>query len=491
MSDRKGSQYNVLILISDQHSKYHIGCYGDPLVRTPHLDRLAGEGMRFTDAYCPSPLCVPCRMSFMTGRTPSANRVWMNSHILSSSIPTWAHAMGAAGYETALMGRMHFVGSDQRHGFERRPIGEYGANYPGAGWLGGPLLREITGTTGQSRSAVERAGRGRTTYQAFDEMVADATCAYLREKADDRGGRPFAAVAGFMLPHCPFVAPRELFDYYYDRVDVPRAPDRAREPAAVRKFKQLRGLYPPLPEERIRVARAAYFGMCEYFDAQVGRVLEALREAGLDRNTLVVYCSDHGEMAGEHGCWWKSNYYEGSVGVPLIASLPGVVPSGEADDTICNLTDLGPTLVDMAGGVPLPATDGRSLWPILTGDGDPDRSDETFSEHLGAMDSVPSRMVRKGPWKLYKYHDINPPVLHNLKEDPGETTDLGTDPRYEDVRSALLDRLYDGWDPVSVLDESAALERDMQVISRWGSAVRLRHEDTLPIPEGVEDVDLL
>ena len=126
MADRP----NILVIMSDQHSKFHIGCYGDEVVRTPHMDRLAAEGIRFNNAYCAAPLCVPSRMAFMTSRTPTANRVWTNSQILSSAIPTWAHGMGAAGYETALIGRMHFVGSDQRHGFERRPIGEWGAHHP-------------------------------------------------------------------------------------------------------------------------------------------------------------------------------------------------------------------------------------------------------------------------------------------------------------------------------------------------------------------------
>ncbi len=482
-------RYNALIIISDQHSKYHLGCYGDPLVRTPHLDRLAEGGMRFDNAYCASPLCVPSRMAFMTARCPSANRVWTNSHILSSAIPTWAHALGAAGYETALIGRMHFVGPDQRHGFEIRPIGEYSAVHPGADRQGAPQLDRISGTAGQSRRAVECAGWGRTTYQAFDEMIADAACAYLKEKAGRNGDRPFAAVAGFVLPHCPFFAPKDLFDYYYERVDVPQ--HTPGEPAAVRKFKQLRGLYPPLSEKRIRIARAAYLGLCEFFDQQVGKLLQKLKETGLDKNTVVIYCSDHGEMAGEHGCWWKSNYYEGSVGVPLIASLPGVIPGGNADTAICNLMDLGPTLVEMAGESPMPETDGRSLWPILTGGADPERPNETFSEHLGGVDAIPSRMVRMGPWKLYKYHDTTPPVLYNLRDDPGELNDLGTDPEHETVRSDLLDRLYDGWDPDYVLRETAARDRDLRLIAAWGKAVQPGHPDTLAIPEGAEDVEIL
>jgi choline-sulfatase len=230
--------------------------------------------------------------------------VWGNDHVLNSALPTWAHAVGAAGYETALIGRMHFVGADQRHGFERRPLGKYSANHPGASRLGGPMFKDIpASTSGQTRECVEIAGYGRTTYQDFDDRVATAACAYLEEKAGT-DGRPFAAVAGFVLPHCPFFAPKELFDYYYERVDVPQPDPQElqREPAAVSQFKKRRNIHEPLPEERIRVARAAYFGLCEYFDRKVGQLLDTLDETGLSDNTLVVYCSDHGEMAGEHGC---------------------------------------------------------------------------------------------------------------------------------------------------------------------------------------------
>ncbi|MEE3259537.1 MAG: sulfatase-like hydrolase/transferase [Candidatus Latescibacterota bacterium] len=481
MSD---SRPNILFIISDQHSKYHLGCYGDPLVRTPHLDRLAAEGMRLTNTYTAAPVCVPARMAFMTGRHPSKTEVWTNGHILNSAVPTWAHAVGAAGYETALIGRMHFVGPDQRHGFAKRPIGEYSAHHPGANRLGGPMFKDIpASTSGQIRAAVEIAGYGRTTYQAFDEQVAEAGVAYLREKA--RGGSPFATVAGFVLPHCPFFAPKELFDHYYARVDVPEltAAELAGEPEAIKRFKQTRQIDRPLPEERIRVARAAYLGLCEYFDAQVGRLLDALDETGLAANTLVIYLSDHGEMAGEHGCWWKSNYYEGSVGVPLIARWPGVIAAGAVDDTLCSLLDLGPLAIELAGGEPLPAADGHSLWPVLQGRADPARPDAIFSE-LGPMrGEPPSRMIRQERWKLYQYGDDMPPALFDLAADPGEWRDLGMDGDCAVVREGLLTRLYRDWDPARVTQRSAALACDAQAIAAWGQALQPRHPDTLSVPD--------
>lgn len=484
---------NVLIILSDQHSRHHLGCYGDELVRTPNLDRLAAEGMRMDAAYTAAPVCVPARMSFMTSRRPSANRVWTNGNALSSAIPTWAHAMGAAGYETSLIGRMHFVGGDQRHGFERRPVGEYSAVHPGADRQGAVQFQQIpASTSGQIRECVEVAGRGRTSYPAFDDTVTEGALAYLDEKAaDGEADRPFAAVVGYVLPHCPFVAPPELFDYYYDKVDIPRQPSADEQPAAVVNFRRNRDILRPLPDERVRVARAAYFGLCDYLDGLIGQVLGKLDETGLARDTLVIYASDHGEMAGEHGCWWKSNYFEGSAGVPMIARLPGTVPAGSSSDEICNLMDLGPTMAELAGAPQMPSVDGQSLWQVLQGQEDGRRSGETYSELGPTRGEAPSRMIRRGPWKLYKYADDTPPVLFNLDEDPEEWHDRAADPSLVDLRQELLSALYNDWDPDEVRTDCERQAQDMKLLSAWGRAVQPPHPDSLPVPEGAEQVERL
>ncbi|KKK86020.1 hypothetical protein LCGC14_2767420 [marine sediment metagenome] len=197
---------NILILMSDQHSRGVLGCCPGQVVRTPHLDRLAAGGMRFTDAYCPSPLCVPSRMSFMTSRTPSRIGTWDNPHILSSGVPCWPHYLGQAGYESVLIGRMHFVGPDQRHGFESRPLGEPGACHPGAGSGWGQAWRRIpVESTGQSRKSAEIAGAGTTLYQWYDRQVAEATVEFLRRRASAPGARPapgnFAASSSVHQDH--------------------------------------------------------------------------------------------------------------------------------------------------------------------------------------------------------------------------------------------------------------------------------------------------
>jgi choline-sulfatase len=467
----------VLVLLTDQHSPHVAGCYGDDVVRTPTLDGLAADGMRFTNAYCPAPVCVPSRMSFVTSRYPSNTRVWNNQHLLSSSIPTWPQVMGTAGYETALVGRMHFEGPDLRHGFEHRPLGELSATYPGVGptlWSG-----DLSGTAGQHRRSVEVAGVGPTKYQWFDDRVTEAAVEYLEGQAD--ADRPFAAVVGYLLPHCPFIAPRDLFEYYYDRVTIPEQPTD--QPDAIERFRADRDILEPLPEERIRVARAAYYAMTEYVDRRMGTVLEALDRAGLAEDTLVVYASDHGEMAGEHGCWWKSTYYEGSAGVPLIARLPGEVPAGSVSDAIVNLTDLGPTSVD-----------GQSIWPTMRGDHPGDWTDETFSEFFERRGVNPSRMIRSGRYKLWD-HPLDPdlsPALFDLEADPDEEHDLADDPEYADVRDRLLSRLHEDWNPEWVAERSTEKRADYAALETWGERVEPTHPDDLLLdpPDFREEIEL-
>jgi len=472
---------NILAITTDQHSKHVTGCYGCDTVRTPNIDRLAASGMRFDNAYCPAPLCVPSRMSFMTGRRPRDNRVWHNGNILHSAIPTWPHVLGADGYETSLIGRMHFMGPDQRHGFENHPIGEYFAGYPGTSpdvWEG-----DLSGTSGQSRVAVERAGTGPTPYQWADERVTDRAVEYLRDRAETDRDRPFAAVVSYLLPHCPFIAPEELFEYYYDRVSVP-TPDED-QPESVRRFRANRGIAdPPLDEERVRVARAAYFALCERIDALIGRVIDCLDETGLADETLVVYYSDHGEMAGEHGCWWKSNFHEGSVGVPLVMRLPGRTSPDSSSEAVVNLTDLAPTFTDVAGAEFDTPVTGRSLVPILEGDRPDDWTDETYSEFVDMTGMGPARMVRSGRWKLWDYpaEDV-PPALFDLESDPDELNDLGTDPEYADVREDLLEKLYADWDPETTAREASAEHDNYLTLAARAKAVDPDSPDRLELPE--------
>jgi len=458
MADRP----NILLMMSDQHSPHVLGCYGDTVVRTPHMDALAASGAVFESNYCQSPLCVPSRMSFLTSRQCSDVRVWTNECVLPSAEPTFAHALGAAGYETALIGRMHFVGPDQWHGFERRLVGSITAVHLGGRNQGVPA-------TGQSRGAVTTAGPGRTAYQVYDEVVAQATADYLEEKAKEKG-RPFCAVAGFVLPHCPFVCPREDWDYYYDRITLPRVPEGYFEDLhpAVKLWRKNRGIL-DLTDEEIRCARAGYYGLVTHFDRQVGVVMDALKRTGLDRNTVVIYCSDHGEMAGEHGMWWKSNLYEGSVSVPLIVSCPERFASGRRVNQVTGLIDLAPTLTELAGADPVPGATGTSLVPLLRGE-DVDWANETFSEHYPARGVPPTRMIRRGRWKLVHYEGYSP-QLFDVENDPGEFNDLGESPDHAQVRDELQERVLSDWSAQEMEEELARRRLHHPLLREWYKVV--------------------
>ena len=294
--------------------------------------------------------------------------------MLDSETPTFPGALAAAGYETVLAGRMHFVGPDQRHGFTRRTIGDVGqARGPAGGKQ--PLLGSIPrATTGQSKEAVETAGPGRTSYMAYDDAVTESACKFLAEWDRQSADKPLALVVGYVLPHCPYICPPELFNYYYPRVSVPQLPagylDKLHP--AEREDRQRRG-FDELSDEQIRTARAAYYGLVEYHDRLCGRVFDALRRTRFADNTVVVYTSDHGDMAGEHRLWTKSLLYEASVGVPMIWSWPGRFRAGTVVDRVTSLLDVGPTLLDLAGAPPMKNVSGRSLSGFLLGGGDVQR----------------------------------------------------------------------------------------------------------------------
>jgi len=482
MADRP----NILLIVSDQHSGQVLGCAGDEVVRTPNMDALAERGVMFDAAHCAAPLCVPSRMTMLSGRHCSEIEVWTNSCQLSSHVPTFAHALGAGGYDTVLCGRMHFVGPDQRHGFHERIIGDVGDHR----WPGGaiPDLGDVPlSTTGQCREAVEIAGPGRTSYQAYDETVAETACEFLRARGGS--GRPWLLTTGFVLPHCPFIAPKELYEYYYDRVQMPRIPDGYFEslPEPMRAWRQARGIT-DLTEDEIRAARAGYYGLVELFDRMIGTMLQTLEEQGLTENTVVIYLSDHGESAGLNGLWWKSQFYDHSVRVPLIMAGPGL-PQGQRHREVVSLLDIAPTLVDLAGAPEMPAASGQSLLPLIREELAAPWRDEAIAELIGISRGYPypGRMVRRGPWKLIHYEGCEP-ILFNLDDDPNEFEDRAADPGCRVVRDELHERARWGWRPEEARRKLLERRRDIGLIRQWREA-----RDTVPgeeiefwrAPEGV------
>jgi len=465
---------NLLYLHSDQHSAFVLGCCGDSLVHTPNLDRLAARGVVLDSTYCPSPICVPSRMSTLAGRHPHQIGVWTNNHILDAAIPTFAHAMGAAGYRPVLVGRMHAVGPDQLHGYADRLVGDHGPNHLGGG---GVDHGELAGTAGPARVSLEKSGPGQSAYQVHDEDVAAAAVNHLNQlgvrRRAGQPAEPFSLSVGFMLPHQPFVARREDYDRYCESMTPPRKPEPFSESLHpyFQWWRTRCGIRQVTDEEALR-SRIAYWALVSRLDALIGEIIEALERNGLADNTLILYSSDHGEQVGEHGLWWKQTFYEEAVRVPAILSWPGVLPEGQHCKRVVSALDLNATMLDAMGAPRLPRSEGRSLLPLLAaGNGPaPEWEDVAFSEYC-TDEGCLHRMVRQGPWKLNYYHGQEP-QLFNLEDDADEMRDRAGDPGCRGIREELTDCVLEGWDPDQIGSRMAALQRDQPILTKWARQVR-------------------
>lgn len=466
----EASRPNILLIMSDQHHRRFMGCAGDPIAHTPSLDRLAARGVRFENTYCPFPLCGPSRMAFMTARHSHEINCLTNLCWLSSDIPTFAHAFGAAGYETALAGRMHFVGSDQRHGFDHRIIADVPATAfinPVTGWHLKDVLGDLVDTPGMSPQALIKSGPGRTGYHAYDEAVCQRAVDWLRAR-EKESASPFLLVVGFVSPHSPFVAPPDDYRHYDDRIRIEDLPDPRLETLHPlhqmyrEKWKVERGV----TREHQRRTRTAYYGLCTFLDRQLGRVLRALEDSDHADNTIIVYTSDHGEQLGEHGLWWKSTFYDASAGVPLIMAGPGIPSTKRPVRQNVGLVDLPPTLLDLVGANPIPGASGRSFRCLIENRPQNWR-DEVFAENYGGTgEPTAQRMIRRGPWKLNYYHGMRP-QLFNLDEDPNEWNDRWNDPACRAIVDELQARVLEGWNPFEMEQCLALRHNELKLIGEW------------------------
>ena len=458
--------------MSDQHARRVTGCYGDAVARTPNLDRLAARGVRFDNAYCASPVCVPSRMSAFTGQYPHEQRCWTLQDHLGSDRPTWMHSLGAAGYRPTLIGRMHSIGPDQMHGFADRLGGDAGPNWPG---VPTQSLGPLAWAQGPGPTSLQRSGPGRSAYQTVDEETAALACDWLAAKGAEpaRARDPFCLMVGFLLPHCPFVADPADYAMFDGKVPAPSLAVPDPEHPWLARWRKDCGLDKTSAEDRMR-ARTAYYALVTRMDRLIGTVFDALVQAGLEENTLIVYCSDHGEQIGEHGHWWKNTFYEDSVAVPLILSWPRRLPQGAHRGQIVNLIDIGATLIEAAGAPVLPASHGRSLLRICKTPA-PRWDNVTFSEYVTdatanwcGSEPTRQRMIRKGRYKLI-YIDGYEAMLFDLETDPGETCDLADDPALADIRSQLTAEVLETWDPVRIASDVRNREREKAILHEWAN----------------------
>jgi choline-sulfatase len=432
---------NVLFLCSDQHQTAASGCYGHPDVRTPNIDRIAGSGVRFTHAYCQSPVCVPARGSIISGLYPNAHGARTLKDALPGHVRTIAHHFAEGGYQTAAIGKMHFVDESDRHGFGYR-INE------------ADFRETLTAEEWQSLRDDQRGGgdvHGRasalTTRYFQDFFFADETVRYLRSERDP--GKPFCLWSSYFKPHTPVVPLREYFDLYDPlSVRLPERSDNALETGFeghLARAKE-RGWYQQTDDE-LALSLCGYYGNISQMDACVGKVLDALEELGLGENTIIVYTSDHGEMAGAHRMWTKHVMYEQSIGVPLIVRMPDGHDGGSARDHLVEHVDLYPTLAELCG-LPAPRDiHGRSFAPSVTGGPFEPRSQiysqydfchKVFTKDDRYVGRPPILTVRTESWKL-NYLSWDRSELFDLDNDPHEFANVIDDPQNKTVVEELTE----------------------------------------------------
>ena len=461
----RGSRPNIVLLMADQLAASFLPCHGHPVVRAPNLTALARAGTAFASAYCASPLCAPSRSAMLAGRPPSAIGVYDNAAELPATTPTIAHVLRAQGYHTALSGKMHFVGPDQLHGFEERLTTDV---YPaGFDWTPDWRLPSTSRLPWyHNMNSVLGTGVHEAAMQtAYDDEVCFRAVERIRELSLRPDRRPFFLVASFTNPHDPWEVRARHWDAYRDEeIDLPAVPRIPRDQADPHSLR-LRDMYGiderPLTDAEVARARHGYYAAITYMDELVGEVLAALAATGLEDETVVAFTADHGEMAGEHGLWYKMSFLDGSARIPFIWRGPGIVCQ-EMVGPVSQL-DLAPTLAQMAGGAaPEAGFAGRSLTTVLGG-GEPADA-VVASEYLAEGVTQPAVMVRRGRYKLVRCPG-DPDLLFDLDADPREVRNLAQDPAHARAREELGAEIERRWDLGSLREDVLESQSQRRIVA--------------------------
>lgn len=439
------SQPNILILMVDQLNGTLFPDGPAEWLHAPNLKRLAAQSVRFENCYTASPLCAPGRASFMSGQLPSVTGVYDNAAEFPSDLPTYAHHLRRAGYQTALSGKMHFVGPDQLHGFEERLTTDiYPADF---GWT--PDYRkpgERIDWWYHNMGSVTGAGVAEITNQMeYDDEVAYEAVRKIYDLSRGHDARPWCLTVSFTHPHDPYVARKKYWDLYEDcehlLPPIPAMNYDDHDPHSKRIFDANDWRNFDITEEDIRRSRRAYFANISYLDDKVGEILDTLERTR--QEAVIVFCSDHGDMLGERGLWFKMTFFEGSARVPMMIAAPGLEPRHETVP-VSNI-DVCPTLCDLAGismDEIAPWTTGESILPLARGEG---RTSPVAMEYAAEASYAPLVALRQGKFK-YTRCALDPEQLFDLDADPHELTNLADDPAHADTIDTFRAMADDRWD---------------------------------------------
>jgi choline-sulfatase len=488
VSDEPNTPPNILFVMADQLSAPFLRCYGGDTAITPNIDRLAESGMVFETAYSNSPLCAPARFSMMSGRLNSKIGAYDNASEFASSVPTFAHYLRAAGYQTSLIGKMHFVGPDQLHGFEERLTTDiYPADF---GWT--PNWQDPDGRFDwwfHNMDSVTNAGVADVSNQLdYDDEVGFRAVRKLRDLARTTDRRPWCVTVSFTHPHDPYVARPEFWDLY-DGVEIPlpttpAIADSDLDPHSRRLRHVIGADVTDVSDEQIRAARRAYLANISYVDRWIGELLTTLDRHGMSDDTIVVFTADHGDMLGERGLWYKMNFFEHSARVPLIINSPRLFAPDRLS-TPATLVDIAPTLVGFAGVDPAPQFDGASLVSFVSR---PDPGRTVVGEYLGEGAIAPIFMIRRDRWK-FVWSEPDPPQLYDLDADPTEIVNLAKSGDHVDQAetvAAFTAEVFERWDPAVIDQQVRDNQRARADVDRALRQGRFHAWDFQPMSDATE-----
>ncbi|MCL2832858.1 MAG: choline-sulfatase [Treponema sp.] len=479
---------NFLIIMADQLTPFMVGAYGNKQVITPNLDKLCSAGIRFDAAYSPNPLCTPARASFMTGKYTYDLGCFDNGHAFSSEEPTWAHYLSLAGYDTVLTGKMHFIGPDQMHGLDKRlTTDSYPADYS---WLPKFLNKETRLMQDPWGNAINYTKElchpaEWSSYINYDEETQFRAKEYLYGMVPKRPQeKPFCLCVSYHHPHDPFWPPKKYYDKYADvKMEIPRPLEYGddektfMDKSLAENFHRL-DKYDITKPEGLLELRRCYAALTTYIDDKIGELLEILKNTGLEKNTVVIFTSDHGDMLGERGMVQKRCFYEWSSRIPLIMCFPDKNHSGTIIKEPCSLLDIGETMIDLAGArrPDAPANDAVSLMQYL---GAPAIAREIYSEYHGEGVMWPCFMIRKDNFK-YTYIYKHETQLFNVIADPGERKNLSGLQEYAETENQLKNLLLARFSPGQV-QEYLEQSRKRRAIVREANKARGISWDYSPV----------
>ncbi|QNH06664.1 choline-sulfatase [Pseudomonas sp. B11D7D] len=472
---------NILFIMADQMAAPILPLHdaASP-VQMPNLMKLAEQAVVFDSAYCNSPLCAPSRFTLVSGRLPSKIGAYDNAADFPADVPTYAHYLRRLGYRTALSGKMHFCGPDQLHGYEERLTSDiYPADY---GWAVNWDEPDVRASWYHNMSSVLQAGPCvRSNQLDFDEEVVFKARQYLYDHVRMTPEQPFCLTVSMTHPHDPYTIPREYWDRY-EGVDIPlprqHIDQTEQDPHSQRILKVIDLWDKPLPEDKIRDARRAYFGACSYIDDNIGKLLKTLEECGLADDTLIVFSGDHGDMLGERGLWYKMHWFEMSARVPLLVHAPKRFAAHRVNQSVSTL-DLLPTLVELAGGQVDHSLEleGHSLLPHLQGKGG---HDEVLGEYMAEGSVSPLMMIRRGPWK-FVYSEQDPLLLFNLDSDPQERQNLAESSEHRGILAGFVAEARERWDIPAIHAATLASQRRRRLVAEALSQGTLTSWDHQPM----------